>query len=222
MARIAKQFDFSNLNDADKTVLIEMLQEKILLLEEKNTKLEKMLDTAKSKQKKNSKNSHKPPSSDIHPPKSTNKTKKSNKSPGGQVGHKGKNLKMIDNPDHIIRLPVSECNHCGKSLKKVKGSIKCRQEFEIPVPRLIVTEYQSESKACCCGWTTSSCFPEHITHISQYGFRAKSLMVYMNQYQYLPYDRASQFFETIYKHKISPATILNSCSLLPPTFSLRP
>ena len=42
MARIAKQFDFSNLNDADKTVLIEMLQEKILLLEEKNTKLEKM------------------------------------------------------------------------------------------------------------------------------------------------------------------------------------
>ena len=36
----------------------------------------------------------------------------------------------------------------------------------------------------------------------------------MNQYQFVPFARASEFFETIYNHKISPATIVNAVSTL--------
>ena len=39
-------------------------------------------------------------------------------------------------------------------------------------------------------------------------------MAYMNQYQYIPYDRASQFFETIYGHRVSPGTIVNAVDTL--------
>jgi len=39
-------------------------------------------------------------------------------------------------------------------------------------------------------------------------------MVYMNQYQFLPFDRASQFFEAIYGHKVSPGTIVNAVDAL--------
>jgi len=39
-------------------------------------------------------------------------------------------------------------------------------------------------------------------------------MVYMNQYQFLPYDRANQFFKAIYNHKISPGTVVNAVGAL--------
>ena len=52
---------------------------------------------------------------------------------------------------------------------------------------MYVTEYQSEHKQCNqCGYTTAACFPETLTHKTQYGPRAKSLMVYRNQYHRIP------------------------------------
>jgi len=59
-----------------------------------------------------------------------------------------------------------------------------------------------------------ACFPEEITHVTQYGPRAKSLMVYMNQYQLIPFARASEFFNTIYGHNISAGTIVNAVGYL--------
>jgi len=210
----SKNLDIDNLSSAEKSTVIMMLQEQNLLQKEKIKRLEARLKDLEGKAKKNSRNSSKPPSSDINKKKTTSSKKKSNKSKGGQPGHVGKNLEMVKEPDEIIRLPVSECGNCGKDLKNAKPTINFRQEFEIPEPKMLVTEYQSESKSCNCGYTTSACFPEGITHITQYGPRAKSLMVYMNQYQFIPYDRASQFFETVYGQKISPGTIVNAVEAL--------
>ena len=203
------------LGEAEKNVLIDMLQEQILLLKEKNKRLEKRLGALEGRVNKNSSNSSKPPSSDMNKPKKTTSSKnKSGKKPGGQPGHKGKTLKNSRAPDQIVRLSVTNCEECGNNLKNKKISMKSRQEFEIPEPKIFITEYQSESRDCSCGYTTTACFPKHITHASQYGIRAKSLMVYMNQHQFIPYDRASQFFETVYGQKISPATIVNAVNTL--------
>ena len=77
---------------------------------------------------------------------------------------------MKDTPDKVVVLPIDECENCGKTLKSVIANTERRQEFEIPEPKFIVTEYQAESKDCkCCGYTTTACFPEGITHIAQYG-----------------------------------------------------
>ena len=214
MKNSREKADNSELSHAEKNLVIAMLQEQILLLKEKNKRLEARLKDLEGKAKKNSSNSSKPPSSDFNKKKTTSSKKKSGKLPGGQAGHKGSNLEMVKNPDEIIRLSVSSCDNCGNNLKNSKTHIDRRQEFEIPEPKMWVTEYQSESKDCVCGYTTKACFPEWITHITQYGPRAKSLMVYMNQYQFIPYDRASQFFETVYGQKVSPGTIVNAVSVL--------
>lgn len=204
----AKKPEVSHLSHAEKTVLIEMMQEQILLLKEKNQRLEERLKTLEGRLKKNSKNSNRPPSSDFKKTKSLKK--KSGKNPGGQPGHAGSYLSLSETPDEIIRLTISKCENCHRDLKYIKSTIEVRQEFEIPEPKMWVTEYQAESKECRCGYVTTACFPEGITHKTQYGVRAKSLMVYMNQYQFLPYDRASQFFKAVYGHNISPATIVNA------------
>lgn len=216
MKKTIKKAEIRELCSSEKTVIIEMLQEQINLQKEEINRLKAKLKNLEGQISKNSKNSSKPPSSDINKPqKTTSSKKKSGKKPGGQPGHKGANLAMRKNPEHIIILAVNECNNCSNNLKNTKSSIERRQEFEIPKPKIIVTEYQSESKECkCCGYTTTACFPDGITHIAQYGVRAKSLMAYMNQYQFLPYDRESQFFEAVYGQKISPGTIVNAVNSL--------
>jgi transposase len=216
MRKPLKKPTVSELGHAEKTIFIEMLQEQILLLKERNQRLEKRLKELEGRIKKNSSNSSKPPSSDIEKPNKTKSTKqKSDKKPGGQPGRKGSNLRMHENPDEVIRFEISKCNNCGNNLKHAKTQVESRQEFEIPEPSMRVTEYQAESRDCkCCGYTTTACFPENITHQTQYGPRARSLMVYMNQHQFIPYHRASQFFEAVYGHKISPGTIVNAVGSL--------
>lgn len=221
------EINVAHLDHADKIELIYLLQEKNILLEEKYSRLESRFKTLEAKLAKNSSNSSKPPSSDGNnpgknkgkPKKTTSSRKKSGKKLGGQEGHKGSHLKMTS-PDKMILLEVNSCAHCNNTLKNIKPQIEKRQEFEIPDPKIYVTEYQSEHRYCKkCGYTTAACFPENLTHKTQYGPRAKSLMVYMNQYQLIPFKRASEFFETIYNHKISPGTIVNAVSLLSSRFN---
>lgn len=220
MKKKDKKTDVSHLDTADKTVLIHMLQEQNNLLIEKYTKLELKYKLLSDRQSKDSTNSSKPPSSDNNKAKekrkkTTSSRKKSGKKAGGQPGHKGAHLKMSETPDEIVRLEVKKCVNCNHKLKAKACSIEKRQQFEIPEPKMWVTEYQSEVKECKkCGCVSEACFPENITHITQYGARAKSLMVYMNEYQLIPYARASEFFETVYGHKISPGTIVNAVKSL--------
>ena len=215
MLKILKKSNRPDFGEADKIFLIHLLQEQILLLKEKNKRLGRKLRELEARLNKNSRNSSKPPSSDTKKPKRTESLrKKSDKNPGGQPGHSGKTLKVRTKPDETIHLPVTNCGKCNKSLKNMPETIEIRQEFEIPEPKILVKEYQAASKTCSCGHVTSACFPKHITNKTQYGINAKSLMVYMNQYQFLPYHRCSEFFETIYGHKISPATVVNANKLL--------
>jgi len=88
--------------------LILKLQEEILELKERIKALEDRLG-------QNSSNSSKPPSSDWSKKQRSLRTK-SGKSPGGQKGHKGHNLKMVTVPDATIVHGISACCKCGGSL----------------------------------------------------------------------------------------------------------
>ena len=89
MKKIKKE-KIQALSSADKTIVIEMLQEQVLLLKEKIKRLDTKLKHLEGTLSKNSRNSSKPPSSDANkPPRTTSSKKKSGKKPGGQPGHKG-------------------------------------------------------------------------------------------------------------------------------------
>ncbi len=88
--------------------IIAVLMQKIDSLTPENTELKKRL--SKYEIPKNSRNNSIPPSKDENRPKRKSLREKSTRKVGGQKDHKGKTLKMIDNPDVIQKHKPDYCN----------------------------------------------------------------------------------------------------------------
>jgi transposase len=158
---------------------------------------------------KNSGNSSVAPSQDPY-----RKTKsmrgKSTRLPGGQKGHKGNKLKMVDNPDKILEHQVDHCHYCGASLVEPPIGYDARQVFDLPEIKMEVTEHRVLKKVCsCCGKISQGSFPEGLSQKAQYGNRLKSLCIYLQNYQMLPYGRCSEFIEDLTDHRISCGSLSN-------------
>ena len=167
---------------------------------------------------KNSSNSGKPPSSDglKKPPKTQSQRGKSGKKPGAQNGHPGKTLQQVSNPDVFVLHSPKTCNGCGHSLNEVKGEqLEARQVFDIPEPKVEITEHQLEAKTCpCCGTTSKAAFPQDIKAPVQYGERVQALVAYFAHQHFLPVERLCQVFEDIFNVTLSAGTCSNVDSKL--------
>ena len=117
---------------------IESMSQKILLLEDRIKELEGRLA-------KDSKNSHKPPSTDGYKKKIKikNSREKSGKKQGAQPGHVGKTLEQVPNPDRVINHSVVGKCECGQDLEQLpKKKTYRRQVFDLPKKLLEVTEHR--------------------------------------------------------------------------------
>lgn len=184
-----------------------LIQTIIPELQKRITELEAQL--AVYQNKKDSTNSHKPPSSDMNTPqRNRSLRKKSNKKPGGQKGHEGNTLLFSDRIDKAIEHTPDQCGSCGKDLSETKGSlIERRQEVDIPVIVAQRIEHQRYEKKCSCGHVSCGQFPGHITSPIQYGSRIEALIVYLHGRQYLPYARTKEFFQDVMGLSISSGGI---------------
>ena len=83
---------------------------------------------------KNSNNSSIPPSKDENRPRRNQSLReKSDRKSGGQLGHKGTTLKMVEVPDKIEKLIPDYCNVCGKDLREIEARFDSkRQVVELP------------------------------------------------------------------------------------------
>ena len=146
---------------------------------------------------KNSSNSGKPPSSDglKKPPRIAGSLRgKSDKTSGGQAGHAGDTLKPVAKPDVVERHEAEACRHClaGLTIAMVTG-VEKRQVFDLPEPRLEVTEHQAMIYRCPhCRGQTRATFPEGVISAAQYGPRVRAVSVYLNVQQLIPEDRVAQ------------------------------
>jgi transposase len=157
---------------------IESLLEIIERLEARIRELEQRLN-------KNSSNSSKPPSSDglSKPPRTSSLREKGKNKSGGQPGHKGERLKQTETPDIIKKHALITCPDCQYSLllSPLLGMVK-RQVFDIPPPKIEITEHQAEVKHCtCCNKPVTATFPAGVLAPVQYGEFIRSWSVY---YQY--------------------------------------
>jgi transposase len=162
---------------------------------------------------KDSHNSSKPPSSDGF--KKVLKTKsergKTERTTGGQQGHKGYTLPFSENPDHVVVQELKECQSCEGSLETVQAEeYDRRQIWDLPPIKIEVTEYRAEVKTCpCCHQKQRAAFPNDITDPIRYGKRLEALMMYWHHYQLIPFDRAVEMLEDLCNHSISEGTVAN-------------
>lgn len=160
---------------------------------------------------KDSHNSHLPPSSDRFKRHPKSLRKKSGKQAGGQPGHPGQLLRMVETPDQVISHRIEICPACQHDLREVTAlQVERRQVVELPPKRVVVIEHQAERKCCpACQEVILAPFPADVTAPVQYGPALGALAVYLVQQQLLPYERVSEVFFDLFGHPLSPATIVS-------------
>ncbi|MCP4933187.1 MAG: IS66 family transposase, partial [bacterium] len=162
--------------------------------------------------KLDSSNSSKPPSSDglKKKPRTTSLREKGKKKSGGQKGHKGQTLCQVKNPDDTIAHKPHECAHCGGVFHE--DNMACllgkRQVFDVPEPRIEVTEHRIYGHVCAdCGHFSRGVFPQDVNAAVQYGPRVQNIAVYLQNHQLLPEDRAAEAIKDLFELGMSAATL---------------
>jgi transposase len=170
----------------------------------------KRLGEVEGKLAKDSHNSSKPPSSDGLRRKRASLRKKSEKKPGGQAGHAGHTLMVVEPPDQVVRHHPVVCAHCEQPLREVEGRVKeRRQVHDLPEMRLVVWEHRVEEVCCpACGQQTVGCFPAEVTAPVQYGPNVQALAVYLHQGHLVPMARTCEVLEEVCGCHLSQGTLL--------------
>jgi transposase len=206
-------FDAQQLEQLEKETLIAIILELERQLREQAALIQELRDQLA----KNSQNSGKPPSSDgLKKPRTRSLRKKSGRRSGGQKGHQGHTLKMVEQPDQIQVYEASTCSHCATDLQSVEPcGYEKRQVFDVPLVRTEVTEHQAEVKTCPgCGQQVKGDFPSDVTQPVQYGPRLKAQASYLNNYQFIPLARTCELLGDFYGHTPSEAFVLDANATL--------
>jgi len=175
------------LSESEKVDLIVQLMAQVAQLTARVAELEARLGM-------NSANSSKPPSSDGYAkPNPKSLREKSGRKPGAQKGHAGTNLRQVSEPD-AVEVHSPECCVCGYCLDGVAmDHVERRQVFELPEKLLRVTEHRMVAKKCPqCGRVIRAVAPPETSGPVQYGPRFRALLVYLRDYQLLPYKRLTE------------------------------
>lgn len=187
---------------------LEQLQAQVKQLQAQVEQLQAQVKQLQARLSKNSSNSSKPPSSDGPKKQPKSQRGKTGKKPGGQKGHVGKGLKPVENPDQTLTHGPDTCHECGFNLTEQEGHcVEKRQVFDIPLPKVEVTEHQLLEKTCPhCHIVSRGAFPTTVTGFVQYGARVKALISYLSHYQFVPLERMSQFFQDVFDLPVSAGT----------------
>ncbi len=182
--------------------LVAQMQQQLAVLSEQVQSLQECL-------KKDSHNSHLPPSSDrfVRQPKSLRKP--TGKPAGGQDGHPGTSLHLRETPDEVIVHPVEVCAQCQHDLRAVASQqVERRQVIDVPPKRVGVIEHQAQRKCCpLCQHVTEASFPQEVKATVQYGTGVGAIAVYLVQAQLLPYERAGEVLHEVLGASMTAGTL---------------
>ena len=178
-------------------------------LREQVEQLSTQVHELKGRVDKDSHNSSKPPSSDGYAKKARSLRESSGKKPGGQAGHRGRTLHLVETPDEVIVLRPQTCAYCRASLQGVQAEgCQRRQMVDLPEIKVQVTEYQAHDVRCgICQQVTRGTFPDELGASVQYGPRLKGIAVYLLYGQLLPYARTAELLADVCGCNLSPGTL---------------
>jgi transposase len=194
---------------------IERVSSRVVAVEAENAALRSEIEALRGRLVKDSHNSSKPPSSDGPgvPPGPTRVPKSlrgvSGRRPGGQPGHPGHHLSLVDQPDVVVVHQPSACGGCGQGLESAEVlRTERRQVVDLPVVRAQVVEHQAETRGCPgCGQETQAPFPAGVVAPIQYGPGVATLAVYLHQEHLLPVERTGRVLGEVFGCPISGGTL---------------
>lgn len=182
---------------------VEGLKEKVMLL----------LQRLESKSvKKDSHNSHNPPSQDKGGRRKVSKSlrRKSNRKSGGQSGHGGHTLETVRLADEVNELKSIYCQACGTALPEDQQVVSRRQVVDIPPVQPVYTEYRQYGCRCpCCDHFQKASYPVGVHAPIQYGPGIEAYTAYLSVYQYLPYQRLALLFKDVFCLPLSQGSLHN-------------
>ena len=186
--------------------LIKAQAQRIQGLEAQSVLLHARIEELEARLNQNSSNSNRPPSSDGEKKKPALPRKKGKKR-GGQSGHKGKTLEMVEQPDVVVEHAPQRCQ-CGHDLVDVpKYDYMKRQVFDLPQPKLEVTEHRVQVCICpACHKAQEGQFPSDVKASVQYGHGVRSLSVLLNNAYGLSFSRIRQFFADVFGYELNEST----------------
>src|SRR5208283_3421375 len=187
----------------DVSALIDWLRQEVAALRAENAALKQEVADLRRRLGKDSSNSGKPPSSDglAKKPRIAGSLRGvSGKKSGGQPGHQGDTLRPVAKPDKIERHEARQCGHCQAALTAAMATrVEKRQVFEMPPPRLEVTEHQAHIYTCaCCRGVTRAAFPAAVSAHVQYGPRIRAAAIYLNAQHLVPEDRVGEIMHDLF------------------------
>jgi transposase len=191
---------------------INKLQEENRELHYRNFQLKRRNSELEVQLSKDSHNSSRPPSTDPPWAKRTKSLRRpSGRLAGGQAGHRGETRRLSAHPDRIVEHRPLECQHCHCALTDGQIIRHLRQQVIDVVPmRLRVTEHRLCVLRCsACGKRTKGEFPEAVRLCVQYGPGVKARVLYLQQYQLLPYSRTSEAMRELFGCPISSGIVAN-------------
>ena len=184
---------------------------RVVVLEAESAALQTENAALRARLGTDSHNSSKPPSSDGPGSRPQPKSQRvvSGRKAGGQPGHAGQTLRLVEDPDEVAVHRPAHCRVCGEDLAGVPVvRQERRQVVDIPPIQVRVIEHRVETKCCPgCGVETSGAFPAAVTAPVQYGPRVATLGVYLNQEQLLPLERTCAVLDEVCGCPISEGTL---------------
>jgi len=185
-----------------------LIKQLLLVIERQQAEIDELKAEVRelnSRLNQNSQNSNRPPSSDgFQKPKPAFSKKK--KRGGGQIGHRGNTLKRVAQPDVVVDCEPLDCV-CGKPQWTEEVEIgEARQVFDLPEPRLEVSEYRRIKRVCRCGRIACGEFPEKVAAPVQYGEKVQTLAALLSVHGCLSFRKIGQLFADIYGYQLNEAT----------------
>ena len=134
---------------------------------------------------------------------------KSGRKPGGQPGHPGRVLSLVDDPDETVTHVPPCCAGCGAGLDNAPiAKVVRRQVFDLPEPQpLRVVEHRLVAKRCRCGTLPAASAPVGVDAPASYGPRLKAVTVYLQFAQFCARWRTAQAVRDLFGVPVSAGTV---------------
>ena len=177
------------------------LLKRVADLEAENERLRQRLDKST-----NSRNSSQPPSRD----QKSNKVEKKRRKHGPPFGHQKFSRPLVDDPDQVIQVPVTECEHCLADLSGVAPEdFESRQITELPAAKPIVLETRQHQTICPhCLTLNRGVLPEGLEAERHFGPNLEATVLFYKQTQHLSIERIVETMRDLHGVNLSEGAVV--------------